>query len=165
MVAGKRSKGVSAPSVEQPSKPNEETQEDLTGAKELTPIPAIETELPEQKSADESSNDLPPESVLAPPENNLDPDGIPLNEEVGEELKDTKESIQETAVIDTVSENLVIKQSNTEENLQEKEPQEEDINPNKNQEDGITSPLTTRTEVSENEQIHPLDTSEENEND
>jgi hypothetical protein len=61
-----------------------------------------------------------------------------------------------------VSENLVIKQSNTEENLQEKEPQEEDINPNKNQEDGITSPLSTSTEVSENEQDLPPDTSEEN---
>ena len=61
-----------------------------------------------------------------------------------------------------LSENLVIKQSNTEENLQKKEPQEEDINPNKNQEDGITSPLSTSTEVSENEQDLPPDTSEEN---
>ena len=165
MVAGKRSKGVSAPSVEQPSKPNEETQEDLTGAKELTPIPAIETELPEQKSADESSNDLPPESDLAPPENNLDPDGIPLNEEVGEELKDTKESAQETAVIDTVSENSATTVSNTEENLPEKEHLEEDINPNQNQEDGITSPISSSTEISENEQDLPPDTSEENKKD
>jgi hypothetical protein len=163
MVAGKLSQGVSASSVEQHMKPNGETQLDPTGAKELTPIPAIETELPDQKPADEISNDFPIESDLTPPENTLDTDGMASNREVGEELKDTKESIQQTAVNDTVSENLVIKQSNTEENLQEKEPQEEDINPNKNQEDGITSPLTTRTEVSENEQIHPLDTSEENE--
>ena len=159
MVPGKLSKGFSAPSVDQPSKPNGETQKELTGAKELTPIPAIETELPEQKSADETSNDLPVESDLTSPEITLDTDGIPLN---GEELKDTEESTQETAVIETESENLAIQESNTEENLPEKEPLEEEFSSNQNQEDGITSPLSTSTEVSENEQDLPPDTSEEN---
>ena len=162
MVPGKLSKGFSAPSVDQPSKPNEETQKELTGAKELTPIPAIETELPEQKSADETSNNLPADSDLTPPENNVDSDGIPLNGEVGEESKDTEESIQETAVIETESENLSTQDSNTEENLPEKEPLEEEINPTQNQEDGITSPLNTSIEISENEQDLPSDTSEEN---
>ena len=165
MVAGKLSKGVSAPSVEQPSKPNNETQKDLTGAKELTPIPTIETELPEQKSADETSNDLPAESDLILPENNSDPDGISLNGEFGEELKDTEESTQETAVIDTVSDNSATQASNTEENLPEKDPFDEDINPSQNQEDGITAPLSSNTKISENEQDLPTVTTEENKND
>ena len=162
MVPGKLSKGFSAPSVDQPSKPNGETQKELTGAKELTPIPAIETELPEKKSADETSINLPADSDLTPPENNVDSDGIPLNGEVGEESKDTEESTQETAVIETVSENLSTQDSNTEENLPEKKPLEEEINPNQNEEDGITSPLNTSIEISENEQDLPTDTSEEN---
>ena len=162
IVPGKLSKGFSAPSVDQPSKPNGETQKELTGAKELTPIPAIETELPEQKSADETSINLPADSDLTPPENNVDSDGIPLNGEVGEESKDTEESIQETAVIETESENLSTQDSNTEENLPEKKPLEEEINPNQNEEDGITSPLNTSIEISENEQDLPTDTSEEN---
>lgn len=162
MVPGKLSKSFSEPAVDQPSKPNGETQKELTGAKELTPIPAIETELPEQKSADETSINLPADSDLTPPENNVDSDGIPLNGEVGEESKDTEESTQETAVIETVSENLSTQDSNTEENLPEKKPLEEEINPNQNEEDGITSPLNTSIEISENEQDLPTDTSEEN---
>ena len=162
MVPGKLSKGFSAPSVDQPSKPNGKTQKELTGAKELTPIPAIETELPEQKSADETSINLPADSDLTPPENNVDSDGIPLNGEAGEESKDTEESTQETAVIETVSENLSTQDSSTEENLPEKKPLEEEINPNQNEEDGITSPLNTSIDISENEQDLPTDTSEEN---
>ena len=89
---------------------------------------------------------------------------LPTEKIVAEQVivKPTITIVEKPRPIDLYDADIVVI---TEENLPEKKPLEEEINPNQNEEDGITSPLTTRTEVSENEQIHPLDTSEENEND
>ena len=145
--------------------PAEQNQNELSGQKELTPIPITDTEVLDNKSNDESPNDFPTDSDLPIGENNSDPAGISSNEEAEEGLKDMEDTSQKTAVIETVSDDLSMQSSSLDEKLIEKEPSEEEISPTQNQEDGKTPTTNPDTEISENEQVLPTETPEVNKND